>query len=243
MHEIIYIPKTSSTNDYLKELLSENGLAEGTIVCTSFQTKGKGQRGNLWESAKGENLLFSIVLYPSFIPANEQFIITQLISVAVKEFLDKQIEDVTIKWPNDIYWKDKKLGGILIENTLIDNGIECSVIGIGLNINQTKFRSDAPNPVSLKKITGHDYDLETIVKIVRDNILHNYQIIKDGNGQSILQKYTQSLFRSKGFHLYHDGICDFLAKLKDVESSGILVLETIDGEERKFAFKEVKCIL
>ena len=241
--EIIHISETNSTNNYLKELLQTQNVDEGTVVWADFQSAGKGQRGNGWESEAGKNILFSIVLFPGFIKAGEQFILSQIVSLAVANCLQEYTEGISIKWPNDIYWNDKKICGILLENTILEDNIGYSVAGIGININQENFRSDAPNPVSLKQITNRDYNLEEILKTLVDNINVYYQQIKIGKTDSLIKQYKESLFRKDGYHLYNDGISNFLARIQDVDSSGILILKTKEGEERHFAFKEVKYII
>lgn len=243
MPEIIHIRETNSTNNYLKELLQTQNVDEGTVVWADFQSAGKGQRGNGWESEAGKNILFSIVLFPGFIKAGEQFILSQIVSLAVANCLQEYTEGISIKWPNDIYWNDKKICGILLENTILEDNIGYSVAGIGININQENFRSDAPNPVSLKQITNRDYNLEEILKTLVDNINVYYQQIKIGKTDSLIKQYKESLFRKDGYHLYNDGISNFLARIQDVDSSGILILKTKEGEERHFAFKEVKYII
>ena len=240
MPEFIYIEETDSTNNYLKNLLLNQYIEEGTIVYTDFQTAGKGQKGNTWESKRRKNLLFSIVLYPDAINAREQFIVSQIISLAVAESLKKYVGNITIKWPNDIYWREKKICGILIENTLIGDQIRESVCGIGININQDIFFGKAPNPVSLRQITGKYFDLNILLKEVSAQIDNYYNLLKQNKLGIIKELYKMALFRHEGYHLYNDGTNDFLAKIKDVEPMGMLVLETQDGEERSFAFKEVK---
>ena len=241
--EIIHIRETNSTNNYLKELLQTQTVDEGTVVWADFQSAGKGQRGNGWESEAGKNILFSIVLFPGFIKAGEQFILSQIVSLAVANCLQEYTEGISIKWPNDIYWNEKKICGILLENTILEDNIGHSVAGIGININQENFTSEAPNPVSLKQITNRDYNLEEILKTVVDNINVYYQQIKIGNTDFLIKQYKESLFRKDGYHLYNDGISDFLARIQDVDSSGLLILKTKEGEERHFAFKEVKYII
>ena len=161
--KIIRLVETDSTNNYLREQSAKARLPEGSLVIADFQTAGKGQVGNSWESEAGKNLMFSILLYPDFLPANRQFLISQIASLSVKETLEKYTDSVTVKWPNDIYWKDRKICGMLIENDLSGQHLYCSVVGIGLNINQEIFRSDAPNPVSLTQITGKTYDREDVL--------------------------------------------------------------------------------
>lgn len=243
MPPIIYIEKIDSTNSCLKQLLLDEKLEEGTVLVTNHQTAGRGQRGNSWEAGKGENLTFSMVLYPHFIPIDKQFILSQLVSLAIKDVLSEYTSEITIKWPNDIYWREKKIVGILIENTLSENGLENSILGVGVNVNQTVFISDAPNPISLRQITGKDYDLSFLLEAIQDKILYYYEKVRNGDSNAIIKNYKLNLFRKDGYHLYNDGKKDFLAKIKDIQPTGHLILETESGEERTFAFKEVKYVL
>jgi BirA family biotin operon repressor/biotin-[acetyl-CoA-carboxylase] ligase len=139
----MYLRETRSTNLVLKEMLREYELPEGFVLRTDFQSAGKGQPGNSWESEKGKNLLFSVLLYPQHIAIDQQFILSQLVSVAILRTLNSFCAGFSIKWPNDIYFGDKKIGGILIENSLQGSKLNTSIVGIGLNINQKTFRSDA----------------------------------------------------------------------------------------------------
>ena len=151
---LLVLMETDSTNRHLTQLCDEQGtdIPEFMTVIAERQTAGKGQRGNSWESEDCKNITFSFVLYPTFIEARQQFILSQIISLSIKEELDEWAEGISIKWPNDIYWNEKKICGILIENDLLGHHIGRSISGIGVNINQEVFRSDAPNPVSLKQI-------------------------------------------------------------------------------------------
>ncbi|MFT3992832.1 MAG: biotin--[acetyl-CoA-carboxylase] ligase [Dysgonomonas sp.] len=240
----IHLEETESTNNYIKnELLTESKEDDIIIVSTDHQTAGKGQRGNNWESEKGKNLTFSILFHPTDIEANQQFIISQFTSLAIKDTLSQYTKDISIKWPNDIYWKNKKICGILIENSLIDTTIASSIIGIGLNINQTEFTNKAPNPISLKQITGNDYDLDKVLHEVIDRISLYYNKIDKNGSEDIAKRYKNSLFRHEGYHTYNDGTHNFMARIKDIEPSGLLVLEMEDGSVHKYAFKEIKYIL
>lgn len=240
----IHLEETESTNNYIKnELLAESKEDDIIIVSTDHQTAGKGQRGNNWESEKGKNLTFSILFHPTDIEANQQFIISQFTSLAIKDTLSQYTKDISIKWPNDIYWKNKKICGILIENSLIDTTIASSIIGIGLNINQTEFTNKAPNPISLKQITGNDYDLDKVLHEVIDRISLYYNKIDKNGSEDIAKRYKNSLFRHDGYHTYNDGTHNFMAHIKDIEPSGLLVLEMEDGSVHKYAFKEIKYIL
>ncbi len=237
------VDEIDSTNNYMKSLLLKQKVKEGTIVSADFQTGGRGQRGNGWMSENGKNLLFSIVLYPDTVKANEQFLILQVVSLAVADFLRKYTDGITIKWPNDIYWREKKICGILIENAIEGDQIKESVCGIGINLNQESFDSSLPNPVSLKQITEEYYKQSIILGEVRELLFSYYEQLRRGEIQIIAENYRDSLFRKTGYHLFNDNTNDFIARIKNVAPDGTLILETESGDERRFAFKEVRYVL
>ena len=240
---ILRVAETASTNSLLRELVIKESLAEGSVVVADFQTAGRGQIGNTWESEAGKNLMFSLVLYPTCIPANRQFLISQIAALSVKEALDLYADHITVKWPNDIYWKDKKICGMLIENDLTGTHISRSIAGIGVNINQEAFTSPAPNPVSLKQITGQSYSPEQILASIMKRIKDYYALLQTENesvNSLIADRYTGSLFRKDGFHRYTDANGKFLARLLRVEPDGRLILEDQIGTERTYLFKEVQ---
>ena len=245
---MIHLNETDSTNRYLQQLCQEAGnnkVEEFTTICADYQTAGKGQRGNSWEAAKGANLLFSFICYPTFVPIRQQFVLSQLISLGIKETLDEYCSDISIKWPNDIYWKEKKICGILIENDLQGNSIGRCISGIGLNINQEVFLSDAPNPISLKQITGKHYQRETILEKVMQRIEQSYQKLKEDSAYAseIATRYAASLFRREGLHCYQDKDGLFNARLVRVEADGRFVLMDEANQERSYLFKEVQYVL
>ncbi|EGK01561.1 biotin--[acetyl-CoA-carboxylase] ligase [Dysgonomonas gadei] len=237
------VDEIDSTNNYMKSLLLKQKVKEGTIVSADFQTGGRGQRGNGWMSENGKNLLFSIVLYPDAVKANEQFLISQVVSLAVADFLRKYTDGITIKWPNDIYWRERKICGILIENAIEGDQIKESVCGIGINLNQESFDSSLPNPVSLKQITGEYYKQSIMLGEVRELLFSYYEQLRRGEIQIIAENYRDSLFRKTGYHLFNDNTNDFIARIKNVAPDGTLILETESGDERRFAFKEVRYVL
>ena len=238
--DIIKVETTKSTNAYLKELANKQVVTEGTAVAASNQTEGKGQRGNSWESEAGKNITCSLLLYPSFLLTRQIFLLSEAVSLGVKETLNTYTEEITVKWPNDIYYNEQKIAGILIENELTGNEYNMSVVGIGLNINQEHFFSDAPNPVSLKQITGKDYDTETILKEMVKNIMNLYEKLKAGDAENIIQMYHEALYRKTGFHRYEDNDGIFNALINRVSDDGLLHLITDNNEERSYAFKEVR---
>lgn len=246
---LIHIEETDSTNHYLDQLCrnADARPAEYTTVTAEFQTAGKGQRGNSWESEGGRNLLFSYVLYPTFLEARHQFVLSQIASLAVKEELDQWTDGVSIKWPNDVYRDDRKICGMLLENDLCGACIGRHIAGIGVNINQDAFHSDAPNPVSLKQVTGREHDRATILAGILQRVHDLYELLRrdaDGSFQAALaERYAQALYRREGFHPYRDAGGEFRARLAGVEPDGRFVLEDEAGRVRKYLFKEVQYVL
>lgn len=237
--EIIRLSETGSTNNYIRQILAKRALPEGSLVITDFQTSGRGQAGNSWESESGKNLTFSLVIYPEVIAANEQFLISQITALSIKETLSEYVEGIRIKWPNDIYWNDRKICGMLIENDLAGSVIHCSICGIGININQKEFHSNAPNPVSLTQITGKEYELNEVLDRFRKHFYQLYIHLLQGNKEAIRRQYQASLYRREGFHTYQDENGRFEAEIKEIEPTGHLLLRLTDGSTRRYAFKEV----
>lgn len=209
-------------------------MGEDQVVWADYQTAGRGCGANRWESERGKNLLFSMMIHPENLPANKQFQISMAISLAIVDALGQLVGDLCIKWPNDIYWRNGKLAGILIENTLKGNFIKDSIIGVGLNVNQREFHSDAPNPVSLWQITSQETDREQLLK----DILNRLDF-----GEALKECYMKLLYRRKGFHPYTDKDGVFMAEIAGVEDDGHLLLIDEDGKERRYAFKEVTFII
>jgi len=239
---IIRVETVASTNSYLKELAHHRVLEEGTVIVTRNQTAGRGQRGNTWESEAGKNIACSILLYPSFVPIQRFFLLSEVISLGVKETLDAYTEEITVKWPNDIYYQERKIAGILIENEITGNKYSLSVAGIGININQERFLSDAPRPVSLKQITGKDHDTETLLKELVRNILYRYEQLKAGDTETLIRMYHDALYRKIGFYRYEDDKGIFSARIARVSDDGFLHLITDREEERSYEFKSVRFI-
>lgn len=242
MPRFIRLKETTSTNNYLRGLVGKEQLPEGSVVVTDFQTAGRGQVGNSWESEGGRNLMFSVILYPDFLPANRQFLISQIAALSVKETLDQYTDDITVKWPNDIYWKDRKICGMLIENDLTGQSLFCSVIGIGININQQEFRSNAPNPVSLTQITGREYDLDEILNSFLERLYNRYLGLIREEEDEIRSAYMATLYRGDGYYPYKDEQGVFNARIHTIEPTGHLVLQLPGGELRRYAFKEVSVV-
>ncbi len=242
--EILFYPELASTNTELKSLIALKCLAEYSVVITAEQTKGKGQAGNSWESEKNANLTFSLLLRPSFLEPHLQFYISKIVSLAIVDTLQYYTDEkVSIKWPNDIYINDNKVAGILIENSILGAQLDYSIIGIGLNVNQDKFISDAPNPISLKNLSGVYYDLELILEQLIENIQLRYDQLQIHNTDLINKSYLESLYRKKGFYSFKDEQGIFNARIDNVNEFGFITLVDINNQKREYAFKEVSFVI
>jgi BirA family biotin operon repressor/biotin-[acetyl-CoA-carboxylase] ligase len=236
----IKVKTAASTNDLLKELAERQILEEGTVVSAKSQTAGKGQRGNSWESEPGKNATFSLLLYPTFLTVSQQFLLSEAVALGVKSVLDTYMENIEIKWPNDIYHEGKKLSGILIENVLSGDTFAQSIVGIGVNVNQEVFLSNAPNPVSMRQILKKEINLNALLEKIIQRILYWYEKLKAGETELIIRAYHDSLRRKSGFHFYSDEAGIFSARFDRVADNGFLHLITEAGEKRCYAFKEVR---
>lgn len=227
----------------MKDFINKNPDAENmTIIYTGFQTAGRGQRGNTWESEKEKNLTFSVLIRPENLPANEQFLISEISSLSVRDFLSRHCSEITIKWPNDVYWKDRKICGMLIENNIDSTGLTYSISGIGININQEIFTGNAPNPVSLKNITGKTYNLQTMINEFAE-ILASWFEKLSGDCAEIHREYLSSVFRKDKESLFRDKDGEYRGTIIDVEPHGRLVIRDDKGNIRKYGFKEVTYII
>lgn len=248
LYTIIPQDSIDSSSNFLSRYCGDRDdkVADFTTVTAEFQQAGKGQKGNHWEGEAGKNLLFSFVVYPGFIPTARQFVISQLDSVALKETLDAYTDGISIKWPNDIYWHDKKISGMLIEVFLEGGSLGRCISGIGVNLNQTRFTSDAPNPVSLKQITGLDIDRVQFLDTFMQRAIYYYDRLKAdfaATAAELEDSYARSLYRREGLYQYRDKDGLFRASLVRVEPDGRFVLRDESGHERSYLFKEVQYVI
>ncbi len=242
MINYIGLEEAKSTNTYLLE--HAPSLPDRTVVYTYRQTAGRGQKGNSWESEPGMNLAFSLLLKLPPVEVRKQFYISEAVSVAICDFLSQFADGFKVKWPNDIYHHDSKICGILIENSLDGKQIAHSVIGVGININQTRFVSDAPNPVSLKQITGNDYDLDQLLHDVCQR-MSDLCLLEPDTLDALHNRYMHSLYRNDR-RLYPWQLPDgtiIEAAIDHVAPDGMLTLRYADGSLHSYAFKEVKHII
>lgn len=242
---IIKLDSIGSTNSYLAGRAFD--LPHATVVSTYNQTAGRGQRGNSWESEPNKNLSFSVLLRPKNIIARQQFYLSEAVSIAIVNTLKRHIpnQKVAIKWPNDIYVNNLKICGILIENTLSGYNITQSIVGVGLNINQLKFLSDAPNPISIIHFTNTEISLESILDEVTDEIISTFDYYDSTQQFDTLHNiYLSMLWRKDGVYPYStpDG-SKFMASITDVAPDGIITLRDTNNTSRSFVFKEVSAVL
>ena len=241
---IKYLPSCHSTNDIAVQMIqSENMVFEGTVIITDNQTAGRGQRGNSWEANTGENLTFSLILKPNFLKASDQFQLNVAVSMGVFDFLSEFIdENLSVKWSNDIYYGDKKMGGILIENSLQGYQIGHSIIGIGLNINQVEFGN--LRATSLRNITQNPlkYDLSEMLKQLLESLEKNYLKIKNNEYESLKDKYLANLYRFQEYHYFRKSGQHFFGQILGIDETGKLGIES-DGNVSYFDFKEVEFVI
>lgn len=236
------IDSTTSTNSWVAQ--HEEVLPSEVLVYCNHQTAGRGQKGNTWESAPGKNITASLLFHPKDFKARNQFAISEMISLAICEFLDAHGVESEIKWPNDIYVGDKKICGILVENVILGDALARCIAGFGININQKEFVSDAPNPVSLAMLTGKEYTLEEMIENL--SVILSKNLVKLNSGEDYHEKFLNKLWRKDGkLHKFMDKKQNQLidARIEDVSREGELTLVTSEGEPRKYLFKEVEFII
>lgn len=244
-YKIIELKSTLSTNSFAKELLSRENVQEGTVICAFEQTFGRGQGDNLWESEAGKNLTFSLVLYPDFLVASEQFMITKVVSLGLVDFLNSfgNIRHIRIKWPNDIYAGLKKIAGVLIESDIIGSNIVHTITGIGLNLNQERFLSDAPNPVSVKNLIHVNSDVRISIDSVLYSIGLRYDQLKKKAYSKLNSDYLENLLFYNKTHQYINSGNTFKGVITNVDHYGKLQILCEDGNLRSFGMKEVAFVL
>jgi BirA family biotin operon repressor/biotin-[acetyl-CoA-carboxylase] ligase len=235
---LLFHESLSSTNTMAAQLLRTGEPSEGSVIHTDFQSLGRGQAGNKWESEKGKNLLISIILYPKSVTPEDQFLISMTISLGICDFLDRHCPGTKIKWPNDIYFKNDKIAGILIENSIMGSSIENTIAGIGLNINQDKYTGIHPDPVSLKMATGKEYDTAVCLTDLLSDLDKRYKQLLYGNRGLIKNDYLSRLYRFNEWHSYKSEDSIFSGRIKDVLISGLIRIEEKNGKTREFSFKE-----
>nr|WP_068890167.1 biotin--[acetyl-CoA-carboxylase] ligase [Pedobacter panaciterrae] len=239
---LIRLSAVDSTNNFLKMMVSKSEpLPEGTVIMADNQFAGRGQQENTWYSEPGLNLTFSVFLKPAFLPINKQFMLNIAVSNGINKALRHFVKDgITVKWPNDIYYNDSKIGGVLIENSISGNSFKTSIVGIGMNVNQQKFDAEKTKvATSLYEILQHDVNLIKLLAEICSHIESEYLKLKAGNYNSLMKDYIENLYRFNKPGFYRQNGEVFEASITRVTESGQLVLLT-SGNERMYNFKEVE---
>lgn len=237
---IYHIETTSSTNDDARE----ERYVEGDVIWADFQTAGRGQRGHLWHSKRGENLTFSAILEPTFLPIAEQFSISEVVALSLVDLLTDYGIEARIKWTNDIYVGDRKLVGILIEHALSASTLRRTIVGIGINVNQREFDPSIPNPVSMAQLRGEELDSEELLHKFMLHLQRNYEALRNGEQSAIHTRYNTLLYRLNESHQYALPSGEkFLATIRGTKPSGALLLEEESGKIEDYLFKEVEFII
>ena len=240
----VLLNEVDSTNNYLKQLASNSKpLPEGTVIMAENQYAGRGQQQNGWFAQPGKNLTFSILLKPSFLKVTEQFDLVRAVSLGVFDAFTPLLgAGLKIKWPNDIYYGDRKLGGMLIENMIQGGQIKNAIAGIGLNINQESFPDWLTNAVSLKQILHTDYDLKTLLSDICGHVEAWYLKLKAGKAANIRECYLARLYRLNEKRTFRSKNGIFSGTITDVAYNGVLKVQNNNGEELEFSLKEIEFI-
>lgn len=239
MNLFIY-EETSSTNDLAKSL----HYRHGDTIWAWHQSAGRGQRGNKWSGGVGSNIAFTVVLEPSFLAASDQFLISQVVAISLREALEEYGICSSIKWTNDIYVGDYKIAGVLIENSLRDGVVARSAVGIGLNINQTIFDPELPNPTSMAIVTGRNFDRESVLKSIHTSLMKWVERLRNGEHKAIEERYHERLYRKGEEHKYRLYSGEVIrASIRGVRPHGELILHHNDGTVGEYLFREVEFII
>ena len=232
-----------STNAYAINLVSKSNPSEGTVISAYSQTHGRGQIGSKWQSEPGMNLTLSVILFPSFLQATQQFLLNQAIALGVYDFLSQLLPtDLTLKWPNDIYYKKRKLGGILLQSGLKGQQLLWCVAGIGINVNQTSFDKELPNPTSLQLIGHKNVEIVTLLPQLCQHLEFRYLQLRNGQHDKIKADYLQCCYRYMEEHLFERPSGEiFAGKITGVNPIGKLLITHQNGEEA-FGMKEVRFV-
>ena len=241
---IIKLSSVDSTNNYLKVLLSKSEpVPEGTVIMAEEQFAGRGQQHHSWHAQPGKNLTFSLLLKPAFLSINNQFMLNMAVSIALNDALSPLLGDgLRIKWPNDIYYQDRKLGGILIENVISGQSYKSSIIGIGLNVNQQEFQSDLQHRViSVCQILHKDVNLIKLLAVICSHIESQYLKLKGNTNLSLTNEYLKRLYKFGQQAAYRHNGQVFEGTITGITELGMLLIES-GGKEQAYNFKEVEFI-
>jgi BirA family biotin operon repressor/biotin-[acetyl-CoA-carboxylase] ligase len=238
------IPLTTvdSTNSYASAILRHATPPEGTLIYTFDQRNGRGQRGSFWESVPNKNVALSLILYPGFLSAGQQFLLTKMCSLAVSDLMAEMLQDdrnIRIKWPNDVYVKDRKIAGILVENALRGSQIQSSILGIGFNVNQLVFET-TQRATSLAAVAGKEFDLKTCLDRLCELLEGRYLQLKGGRTEELDRMYLQRLYRFREQRRFVHGSIVFEGSIQGVDEQGKLLVTDPSGEQKGYDMKEIR---
>ena len=241
-NRIIEIGRVDSTNLYAERLVNEQNVPEGTIILTHEQTAGKGQGENVWLSEPFKNLTISMILHPRFLPVDQQFLLNEAVSLGVIDFIHTLLPQGSckVKWPNDICYKSSKLAGILINNTISGSSFDTSIIGIGININQTRFDPALPNPISVKQLISKETDIGQGLIALIGKLDHRYDQLTKGYSELLRQEYKDNLLGIDQERKFKKDLDVFNGFIRDVDLFGRLIIETADNKRLTFSHREVE---
>ena len=224
----VNLSSAGSTNEEMRNHIKEGKAIPGMVIFTTEQHAGRGQRGKNWVSEKEASIAYSALLKPEFLTVSQQFLLSKTIALGVYDLLADYIasEELRIKWPNDIYWKDQKLAGILIESVLSSSGQWLwAIVGIGINVNQAQFDKHLPNPVSIRQITGQQFNCEELAHALSQKLTHRLQQLEQQKADHLHHNYNQCLYKKGETALFRKDGNSFTAIVTEVNSNGELILE------------------
>ena len=237
---IYHFDITASTNDDARD----EKYREGDVVWADFQSAGRGQRGHVWHSRKGENLTFSVVLEPMFVAIAEQFSVSEVVALSLVDMLAEYGIEARVKWTNDIYVGDRKLVGILIEHSLAPTTLRRTIVGVGINVNQREFDPSIPNPVSMAQLLDRELDAEEVLKCFLIHLQRNYELLRSGSKEILHERYNSLLYRKNEWHTYALPNGEKItAKIVGTAPSGALCLEDEQGKTKDYLFKEIEFVI
>lgn len=239
--EIVKLNAINSTNNYLKELSKDGETANWTIVSAEHQISGRGQMETKWESEKGKNLTFSILVKFEQFKSQDQFYLNCAVSLGIFNALKKyDVPKLKVKWPNDIMSASKKVGGILIENSLVNDRITHTVIGIGLNVNQDKFPDYLPRAVSMKQVLNHDFDCDKLLMDIVNSMQQQIELLTQNSFDLLHHNYEQVLFKKDKVLMFENKNKEkFMGKILGVTNKGSLQVEQENEVVKQYNFKEI----
>ena len=237
---IYHFDITASTNDDARD----EKYREGDVVWADFQSAGRGQRGHVWHSRKGENLTFSVVLEPMFVAIAEQFSVSEVVALSLVDMLAEYGIEARVKWTNDIYVGDRKLVGILIEHSLAPTTLRRTIVGVGINVNQREFDPSIPNPVSMAQLLDRELDAEQVLQCFLNHLQRRYQQLREGGAEALHSRYNDLLYRRDEYHTYALPNGErFSAKILGTAPSGALRVEDEEGCVKDYLFKEIEFVI